>query len=37
MVDVATGDEGWTLMLRLKDPLGLTRLNRRALLAPFVP
>jgi outer membrane protein assembly factor BamA len=37
LVDVATGDEGWTLLLRLKDPLGLTRLTRRALLAPFVP
>ncbi len=36
-VDVARGDEGWRLLLRLGDPLDLSRLTRRALLAPFVP
>ena len=37
MVDAATGDEGWRLSFRLKDPLALGRINKRALLAPFVP
>jgi len=37
MVDMATGDEGWKISFRLKDPLGFTRIARRALLVPFVP
>ena len=37
MVDAATGDEGWMVSFRLKDPLGLGRITRRALLVPFVP
>jgi hypothetical protein len=37
LVDVATGDEGWRVMFRLHDPLRLARLNRRALVVPFVP
>ena len=37
MVDMATGDEGWKVQFRLKDPLGFGRINRRALLVPFVP
>lgn len=37
MVDAATGDEGWRVSFRLKDPLGLGRINKRAFLAPFVP
>ena len=36
-VDIARGDEGWRLLFRLGDPLALSRLSRRALLAPFVP
>jgi hypothetical protein len=37
MVDVAKGSEGWRLLLRLNDPLALTRLTRRAASVPFVP
>ena len=37
MIDVANGDEGWRFMFRLKDPLGLARLNRKAAVVPFVP
>ena len=37
MVDAATGDEGWKVQFRLKDPLGFGRITRRALLVPFVP
>ena len=37
MVDAATGDEGWKVSFRLKDPLGFGRITRRALLVPFVP
>ena len=37
MVDAATGDEGWRVSFRLKDPLGFGRITRRALLVPFVP
>jgi len=37
MVDAATGDEGWRVAFRLKDPLALGRISKRALLAPFVP
>ena len=37
MVDAATGDEGWIVSFRLKDPLGFGRIARRALLVPFVP
>ena len=36
-VDIARGDEGWRFVFRLSDPLALSRLSRRALLAPFVP
>ena len=37
LVDVATGDEGWRVSFRLHDPLRLARLNRRAMIVPFVP
>ena len=37
MVDAATGDEGWRVAFRMKDPLGLGRITKRAFLAPFVP
>jgi len=37
MIDVATGDEGWKVHFRLKDPLSLGRIKKRAFLAPFVP
>ena len=37
MMDAANGDEGWRVSFRLKDPLGFARINRRALLVPFVP
>lgn len=37
MIDVATGDEGWKVHFRLKDPLGFGRIKKRAFLAPFVP
>jgi hypothetical protein len=36
-VDVATGDDGWRVAFRLKDPLSLSRLNKRKTLVPFVP
>jgi hemolysin activation/secretion protein len=37
MLDVGTGDDGWLVSFRLKDPLGFGRIKRRALLVPFVP
>jgi hypothetical protein len=37
MVDVAHGNEGWQLLLRLNDPMALARLTRRAATVPFVP
>jgi outer membrane protein assembly factor BamA len=37
MIDAATGDEGWKFLFRLKDPLGLARINRKSTLVPFVP
>jgi hypothetical protein len=37
MLDVANGDEGWRFLFRLKDPLGLARLNKKSTLVPFVP
>jgi hypothetical protein len=37
MVDMATGDEGWRVSFRLKDPLSFGRITKRALLVPFVP
>jgi hypothetical protein len=37
MVDAATGDEGWKVLFRLRDPLQLWRLTRRTTLVPFVP
>lgn len=36
-VDMARGGEGWRFLFRVSDPLNLSRLSRRALLAPFVP
>ena len=36
-VDVARGGEGWRLLLRITDPLDLSRLSRRLVAAPFVP
>jgi hypothetical protein len=36
-LDVARGSEGWGALFRLTDPLDLSRLSRRALVAPFVP
>jgi outer membrane protein assembly factor BamA len=36
-VDVARGGEGWRLLLRVSDPLDLSRLSRRLVNAPFVP
>lgn len=35
-LDLARGDEGWRVLLRLDDPLHLTRLVRRTPPAPFV-
>lgn len=37
MLDMAKGDEGWRFLFRLKDPMSLGRLNKRATLVPFVP
>ena len=37
MVDVANGSEGWRVLFRLKDPLSLSRLNKKSTLVPFVP
>jgi len=37
MIDAANGDEGWRFLFRLKDPLGLARINRKSVLVPFVP
>jgi hypothetical protein len=37
MVDGAHGAEGWRFAVRLQDPLGFARIDRRALLVPFVP
>jgi hypothetical protein len=37
MVDVANGAEGWRVSFRLQDPLGFARIDRRALIVPFVP
>jgi len=37
LIDVAQGDEGWKVLVRLHDPLRLGRLTRRALMVPFVP
>jgi len=36
-VDAARGDEGWRFVFRMTDPLDLSRLSRRAAVAPFVP
>jgi hypothetical protein len=35
--DVAHGEEGWRLLLRLNDPLHLSRLSRPTAAVPFVP
>jgi hypothetical protein len=35
--DVAHGAEGWRLLLRLNDPLHLSRLSKRTAVVPFVP
>lgn len=37
MVDIAHGDEGWTYLFRLKDPLALTRITKKNTLVPFAP
>ena len=37
MLDMAKGDEGWRFLFRLKDPLSLGRLNKKATFVPFVP
>ena len=36
-VDVATGVEGWRFLVRLTEPLDLSRLSRQTITAPFVP
>jgi outer membrane protein assembly factor BamA len=36
-VDLATGREGWRLLVRLSDPLDLSRLSRQTATAPLVP
>ena len=36
-VDVATGAEGWRVIVRVADPLDLSRLSRQTITAPFVP
>jgi hypothetical protein len=36
-VDIATGAEGWQFLVRLTEPLDLSRLSRQTLTAPFVP
>ena len=36
-MDVAQGEEGWRVLFRLKDPLLLGRVTRKATLVPFVP
>ncbi len=36
-IDVAHGREGWRAVVRLNDPLRLSRLSMRAALLPFVP
>lgn len=36
-VDVATGREGWRVVLSTNDPLHLSRLSRRTAPVPFVP
>ena len=36
-LDVAHGDEGWRVLLRMNDPLRMTRLSRRTAAIPFVP
>src|SRR5262249_30957127 len=36
-IDVARSGEGWVLLMRLNDPLNLTRLTRQTATAPFVP
>jgi outer membrane protein assembly factor BamA len=37
MADFANGTEGWRILFRLKDPLALSRLNKKSTLVPFVP
>jgi hypothetical protein len=37
LADVAHGAEGWRLLLRLNEPLALSRLAKRAASVPFVP
>jgi len=36
-IDLAHGTEGWRAMFRLKDPLLLSRLDRKTTIVPFVP
>jgi outer membrane protein assembly factor BamA len=35
--DVAHGAEGWRFLVRMNDPLHLSRVGRRTAAAPFVP
>lgn len=35
--DVARGNEGWSVLFRLADPLNLSRITRRTANIPFVP
>ena len=35
--DLARGDEGWRLLLRLTEPINLARITRRTAAVPFVP
>jgi outer membrane protein assembly factor BamA len=36
-LDIGHGDEGWSVILKLTDPLHLGRLSRRTAAVPFVP
>jgi hypothetical protein len=36
-LDLANGDDGWRFLVRLTDPLHLSRLSRRTAAIPFVP
>jgi hypothetical protein len=36
-LDIARGGEGWRFVIRLTDPLDLSRLSRRTAAVPFVP
>jgi len=36
-VDLARSSEGWMFLLRLTEPLDLSRITRQTVMAPFVP